>query len=217
MKIHREGFKIIFISTALWLVSNLLFFGLQVETLITYLWLTLSTGTYIWVISFFRSPKRVINQDENVVLCPADGKLVVNEIIDETEFLNGKCRQLSVFMSPMNVHLNRYPVSGKVKYVKYHMGSYLVAWHPKSSTENERSSVVVETASGKLIMYKQIAGAMARRIVNYAKEDTSVSQGDECGFIKFGSRVDILIPTDAEVKVKLGQKVKGGVDILAEL
>ncbi len=216
MKIHKEGYKIILISSIIWIATNALCYSFELNNIIFWSWLILSSGTYAWVISFFRSPQRKLTIQDNTILCPADGKLVVNELVENTEYHNQKFRQLSVFMSPFNVHVNRYPIAGKIEYVKYHAGSYLVAWHPKSSTENERTTVAMKTKDGQPILYRQIAGAMARRIVNYAKEGLNVSQGEECGFIKFGSRVDILIPPDMEVKVKLGQTVKGGVDVLAQ-
>jgi phosphatidylserine decarboxylase len=151
------------------------------------------------------------------VVSPADGKVVVIEEVDADEYFDGKRLQISVFMSPFNVHVNRNPVAGIVRYFKYHPGKYLVAWHPKSSTENERTTVVIETPQKKQVLFKQIAGALAKRIVWYIKEGQLVEQGAEMGFIKFGSRVDLLLPLDAKVKVQLNQKVKGGKTILAEI
>ena len=169
------------------------------------------------IIQFFRVPHRTINAKDGTILCPADGKVVVIEEVDEPEFLKTKCTQISVFMSPLNVHVNWFPVSGKVLYEKYHPGKYLVAWHPKSSTENERTTTVVETANGEQILFRQVAGALAKRIVNYAKAEATAVQGKEFGFIKFGSRIDIYIPLTAKVKVNIGDKVKGQQTLIAEL
>jgi phosphatidylserine decarboxylase len=168
-------------------------------------------------VQFFRSPKFDITTDEKQVLCPADGKVVVIEEATETEYLKDKRIQLSVFMSPVNVHVNRNPVGGVVKYFKYNPGKYLVAWHPKSSTENERTTIVVENKAGVPILFRQIAGALARRIVWYVKEGDKVEQGQQFGFIKFGSRVDVFLPLGSTIKVELGQVVKGGRTVLAEL
>ncbi len=177
----------------------------------------LSAFLFIVILQFFRSPRITISQDEQMVLCPADGKVVVIEEVEEPEFLKDKRIQISVFMSPINVHVNRNPISGVVKYFKYHPGKYLVAWHPKSSTDNERTTVVIENQVGIPVLFRQIAGAMARRIVWYVKEGQNVHQGDQFGFIKFGSRVDIFLPLGSKVTVGLGEKVKGGRTILAEL
>ena len=177
----------------------------------------LSFLLFIIILQFFRNPKLTINSDEKSVLCPADGKVVVIEEADETEYLKDRRIQLSVFMSPVNVHVNRNPISGVVKYFKYHPGKYLVAWHPKSSTENERTTVVTENSAGVLVLFRQIAGALARRIVWYVKAGDKVTQGQEFGFIKFGSRVDIFLPLGSTIKVGLGEVVKGGRTILAEL
>ena len=172
---------------------------------------------FIWVVRFFRSPGRTIVPDESLMLSPADGKVVAIEEVDEPEFFQGKRRQISVFMSPNNVHDNWAPLSGSVCYMKYHPGKYLVAWHPKSSTENERTTIVIENARGTKVLVRQIAGAMARRIVCYAREGNNVRQGDEIGFIRFGSRVDVFLPLEAEVKVSLNQQVRGKLTVLAEL
>jgi phosphatidylserine decarboxylase len=181
------------------------------------LWLgyALSAFLLIVILQFFRSPARTVIIDDNNIIAPADGKVVVIEQVTETEYFNDKRIQISIFMSPLNVHINRYPIGGIVKYVKYHPGLYLVAWHPKSSTENERTTIVVKHKNGKEVMFRQIAGAMARRIVNYAKEDAAAVQGDEFGFIKFGSRVDLLLPPSVKVKVNLEEKVKGRVTVIA--
>lgn len=169
------------------------------------------------ILYFFRLPKREYQLSNDTILAPADGKVVVIEEVMEEEYLKTKCRQISVFMSPLNVHVNRYPLAGIVKYFKYHPGKYLVAWHPKSSTENERTTVVVEGENKRPILIRQIAGALARRIVCYAKEGDNAKQTEEMGFIKFGSRVDVFVPLEYEVKVNLDQKVKGGISVLAEV
>jgi phosphatidylserine decarboxylase len=177
----------------------------------------LSFLLFVIIVQFFRSPNLTITTDENAVLCPADGKVVVIEEADETEYLKDRRIQLSVFMSPVNVHVNRNPVAGVVKYFKYHPGKYLVAWHPKSSTENERTTIVTENSAGVPVLFRQIAGALARRIVWYVKEGDKVEQGEQFGFIKFGSRVDLFLPLGSTINVELGQVVKGGKTILAEL
>lgn len=172
---------------------------------------------FLLIVWFFRNPSRPFTPDETGVLCPADGKIVVIEKTIEKEYFKDERWQVSVFMSPLNVHVNRYPVSGQVTYFKYHPGKYLVAWHPKSSELNERATLVIKNAKGQEILVKQIAGAVARRIVPYSKEGVHVIQGDELGFIKFGSRVDIFLPPDTEIKVILNQKVKGNVDVIGRL
>ena len=168
------------------------------------------------VLQFFRNPKRAVSIDDKMVIAPVDGKVVVIEEVFEEEYFKEKRLQVSIFMSPINVHVTRYPVNGKVKFSKYHPGKFLVAWHPKSSTENERTTVVVENRIFGEILYRQIAGALAKRIVNYAKEGMQVVQGEDAGFIKFGSRVDLFLPLGTEVNVKLGQKAIGGKTIIAE-
>jgi len=183
-------------------------------------WVVGISGTVIFLIflQFFRSPKRKLVISSRSIVCPADGKVVAIEEVQEPEYFNGEKRiQVSVFMSPFNVHLNRYPISGKVAYSKYHPGKFLVAWHPKSSTENERNTVVIETEFGVSVLIRQIAGFVARRIVWYCHTDDEVKQGDELGFIKFGSRVDLFLPLNAEIKVELDEKVKGGISVLAEV
>lgn len=177
----------------------------------------LSIVFLIIILQFFRNPSIKPTLGENLVVSPADGKVVVIEEVSETEYFNEKRLQISVFMSPFNVHVNRNPVAGIVKYFKYHPGKYLVAWHPKSSTENERTTTVIENGNKVQILFRQIAGALAKRIVWYVKEGQPVQQAGEMGFIKFGSRVDIFVPLNANVKVALNQKVKGGQTILAEL
>ena len=177
-------------------------------------------GSIIFLIflQFFRSPKRNWVISSRSIVCPADGRVVAIEEVEEPEYFNGEKRiQVSVFMSPLNVHLNRYPISGRVAYAKYHPGDFLVAWHPKSSTENERNTVVIETTFGPTVLIRQIAGFVARRIVWYCNQGDEVKQGDELGFIKFGSRVDLFLPLDAKIKVELEEKVKGGISVLAEI
>ncbi len=184
------------------------------------LWCGLTIGAslilFYLVAQFFRVPKRVITTGENTIVCPADGKVVVIEKVHEPEYFDREMMQISVFMSPLNVHVNFNPIAGIVKYFKYHPGLYLVAWHPKSSTENERTTVVVEDNKGREILYRQIAGAVARRICWYVKKGDKVEQAKEFGFIKFGSRIDIFLPLDAKIKVELEQKVQGSVTTLAE-
>ncbi len=216
MKIHKEGYRSIAIAALLFGIINLFsfhFFGNDYTWLASsFLWLSLVL--FLFIISFFRLPRRLLSVHESQIICPADGKVVVIEEITDVEYFKDRRIQVSIFMSPANVHVNRNPISGDVLYSQYHKGKYLVAWHPKSSTENERHSVVIENENGQLLV-KQIAGALAKRIVNYLKPGAEVNQGNEMGFIKFGSRVDVLLPLDAEIKVQLNQKVKGGVTVLA--
>jgi phosphatidylserine decarboxylase len=212
---HKEGHKIIIFTFAITVVLSLL-----VNQFITLEWLRiLLLLTFIVVLvlilQFFRNPKRNYSLSEDQVLSPVDGKVVVIEEVFEPEYFKEKRLQISVFMSPLNVHVTRYPVGGDIVFSKYHAGKYLVAWHPKASEENERTTVVVNAASFGAILYRQIAGALAKRIVNYAKEGQTATQASESGFIKFGSRVDVFLPLDAKINVKLNQKVTGGVSILA--
>jgi len=213
MRIHREG--IFYIS--LFAVLSIISLGLLILTPFTLPFLFISLfflGWLIFSLQFFRNPPRPItNVIPNGVYSPADGKVVVIEETTETEFFHDKRIQISIFMSPTNVHANRVPISGRVAYKKYHEGKYLVAWHPKSSTENERLTVVFEQEQSSILV-RQIAGAMARRIKNYLEVGQRVEQGQEMGFIKFGSRVDVFLPLDTKVKVKIGDKVKGNVDVL---
>ena len=214
---HKEGFKIILVT--LFIVIGV---SLIAHYFVDILWLKkgiqlLAIVFLIAILQFFRNPKRVTPRNDQHIIAPVDGKVVVIEEVFENEYFNDKVRMVSVFMSPLNVHVTRYPISGKVVYSKYHPGKYLVAWHPKASEENERTTVVVENETFGKVMYRQIAGALAKRIVNYAKEGGVAKQGADAGFIKFGSRVDIYLPLKAEVKVTLGQKVKGGVDVIAEI
>ncbi|MCW3086639.1 MAG: Phosphatidylserine decarboxylase proenzyme [Sediminibacterium sp.] len=216
MIIHREGYKTIAITALIFGVLNLVSFTFLSASWpwLAMLLFVVTLGLLLFIISFFRIPTRVLSLDERQVICPADGKVVVIEEVTEVEYFKDKRIQVSIFMSPANVHVNRNPIGGEVVYNQYHKGKYLVAWHPKSSTENERWSVVTRNDRGE-ILYKQIAGALAKRICNYTKVGQLVKQGDEYGFIKFGSRVDVLLPTNAKVVVQLNQVVKGGVTVLA--
>jgi phosphatidylserine decarboxylase len=214
MKLHREGFKIIFVTL---LVLTLINFPLEMFFMgewYTDTVLVLSVIFFILIVQFFRDPHRETPVGDDLIIAPADGKVVVIEEVDEPEYLKTKCRQISIFMSPVNVHVNRYPTSGKVLYEKYHPGKYLVAWHPKSSTENERTTVVVEHPKGQ-VLFRQIAGALAKRIVNYAKVGHIAKAGAEYGFIKFGSRIDIYLPLECEINVELNQKTVGGETVIA--
>jgi len=214
---HKEGFKIIFFS-ALILVSSILL----IENIVPNYWLQKILMIsflifFILILQFFRNPKRNTQTNDNYIIAPADGKVVVIEEVVEKEYFKDKRRQISIFMSPLNVHVTRYPIGGKVNFSKYHPGKFLVAWHPKSSEENERTTIVVENKNLGEILYRQIAGAVAKRIVNYAKVNQIVEQGSDAGFIKFGSRIDIFVPLDMKIEVKLNQKTKGGETIIAKL
>ncbi len=214
--IHREGWPTIIIAGIFSALLLFLSFGLFPETKwLQYLCIAVAAFLMIIVLQFFRNPSRNWNKNERAIIAPADGKVVVIEEVLETEYFKDRRIQISVFMSPLNVHVNRNPVSGKVKLAKYHPGLYLVAWHPKSSTENERTTLVVESKKGE-VLFRQIAGALARRICFYIKEGDEVGQSDEMGFIKFGSRVDIFLPLGTPIKTKLGDIVKGGITELAE-
>jgi phosphatidylserine decarboxylase len=218
MTIHKEGYKTISIIALVCLVlgditlnyvaplSNVIAWGIYV----------ILFGFWLFIVSFFRIPSRTFTYNEDAVVSPADGKVVVIEEVFDTEFFQEKRLQISVFMSPANVHVNRYPFSGKVVYSQYHKGKYLVAWDPKSSTENERHSIVLSNPKADVLV-KQIAGALAKRIVNYSVVGEDVKQNEELGFIKFGSRVDLLLPLGTPVNVKIGDKVKNGVSVLAKL
>lgn len=218
MTIHKEGFKTILFSTILFAAINLAsFYYLAYD----YPWICwfiflVTLILLMFIVSFFRVPGRQLVEGEELVICPADGKVVVIEEAYDDEYFKEKRLQISIFMSPANVHQNRNPVSGEVVYNQYHKGKYLVAWHPKSSTENERHSVVIKNSRAEVLV-KQIAGAVARRIVNYLSVGQVVEQGREMGFIKFGSRVDVLLPVGTKVNVTLNQVVKGGVTVIAKL
>ena len=219
MRLHREGTTIMITTGLVLLALNLLaYFYLFSDNSTAILLLALvSLVLFILVVQFFRVPNRLLTVGDPQVIAPADGKVVVIEETTESEYFNDRRRQVSIFMSPLNVHVNRNPVSGIVRYFKYFPGKYLVAWHPKSSTENERTTVVIETANGVQVLLRQIAGAVARRIIWYVKEGQPVKQGEEFGFIKFGSRVDVFLPLDADIKVAIGDVTRGGVTVLAEL
>ena len=214
---HKEGFKIIFF-TALILVATIFLADYYIQNIWIQKGLMISVLVlFILILQFFRNPKRNTQIDDQCIIAPADGKVVVIEEVQENEYFKGKRRQISIFMSPLNVHVTRYPVGGTIKYSKYHPGKYLVAWHPKSSEENERTTIVVENPSIGEILYRQVAGAVARRIVNYAKVDQKVVQGTDAGFIKFGSRIDIFIPLDMKIEVSLDQVTRGGETVIARI
>lgn len=218
MTIHKEGYKSILITAILFAVVNLAsFYFISFR----YAWLSwlifvVTLGLLLFIISFFRVPARNLTRGDNLVICPADGKVVVIEEMYDEEYFKDKRLQISIFMSPANVHQNRNPMDGEVVYSQYHKGKYLVAWHPKSSTENERHSVVLRTPRGEILI-KQIAGALAKRIINYLRVGQQVEQSSEMGFIKFGSRVDVLLPPGTKVNVQLNEMVKGGITVLATL
>jgi phosphatidylserine decarboxylase len=216
MTIHREGYATIGITAlALGLLNALsIWFLSEQYPVISLIFFVVSVGVWLFIISFFRIPSRQLTVDANYIICPADGKVVVVEETTDVEYFKDKRLQVSIFMSPLNVHVNRNAVSGEVVYSQYHPGKYLVAWDPKSSTDNERHSVVYRV-QGREILVKQIAGALARRIVNYLKPGMQVQQGEEMGFIKFGSRVDVLLPVGTKVHVQLNEVVQGGVTVLA--
>ena len=212
---HKEGFKIIRNTTiTLLIVNGIAWYLFGESNLIKVLTFT-SVVFSILILQFFRNPKRVTPVNSNHVIAPADGKIVVLEETVEHEYFKDKRIQVSIFMSPFNVHVNRYPISGEVKFTKYHPGKFLVAWHPKSSTENERTTIVVESEKTGPILLRQIAGAVAKRIVLYAKKGEQCSQGHDMGFIKFGSRVDLFLPLDAKINIKINDTVKGGQTIIA--
>ena len=216
MRIHKEGIPTILITTIL--VGLLIFVSNKYISsewcTIAYIIDALLVGSWLFILSFFRIPNRTFHYGENEIVSPADGKVVVIEEVFDEEYFKEKRLQISVFMSPANVHVNRYPMDGEVVYSKYHPGKYLVAWDPKSSTDNERHSIVLKN-SKVTVLVKQIAGALARRIVNYARVGSSVKQNEELGFIKFGSRVDLLLPLNAKPKVYIGDTVKNGISVLA--
>lgn len=218
MSIHKEGYKILIFGFILLILFNvLLWIFLPGSMLIRWIAVLFSLIMYTFLLFFFRLPVRHLDPDPGLVYAPADGKVVVIEETEEKEYFNDLRLQVSIFMSPLNMHSNRYPVSGKVKYVEYHPGNYMVAWHPKSSELNERSTIVIETASGKEVLIRQVAGAVARRIVTYARLSDNVRQGDELGFIKFGSRVDIFLPLGTEVEIPILQQVKANKSIIARI
>jgi phosphatidylserine decarboxylase len=217
MTIHKEGYTSIAIAAIIFGIINLLsFYFLSFNfPFLTGLISAVTLGLLIFIISFFRIPNRTLTYSENQIIAPADGTVVAIEEVQADEYFTDRRIQVSIFMSPLNVHVNRNPVTGDVVYSQYHKGKYLVAWHPKSSTENERHTTVYRKGN-KEVLTKQIAGALAKRIVNYVKAGQQVKQNEEMGFIKFGSRVDLLLPLDAKVKVKIGDKPQGGVTVVAE-
>jgi phosphatidylserine decarboxylase len=218
MTIHREGYKTIAITTLIFGAINFAFFFFFSASAPILCWLVFiaTFGMLLFIMSFFRIPHRVLTISDNAIVAPADGKVVVIEETVDTEYFKDKRLQVSIFMSPANVHVNRNPISGEVVYNQYHKGKYLVAWNPKSSTENERHSVVIRKSNTEILV-KQIAGAVAKRIVNYLQVGQKVSQCQELGFIKFGSRVDLLLPIGTTINVRLNENVKGGVTIIATL
>ena len=216
MKFHKEGIPSLLITILVVVIINFLtHFFAPCNPVVLWIGYLLSAFLLITILQFFRHPNRTLVINDDHIIAPADGKVVVIEEVTETEYFKDRRLQVSIFMSPVNVHVNRYPISGIVKFSKYHPGLFLVAWHPKSSTDNERTTIVVEHANGQSVLFRQIAGALARRIVNYAKEGDVAKQGDEFGFIKFGSRVDLLLPLSVKVQVKLEQKVKGRQTVIA--
>ncbi len=216
MRIHKEGFFILG-SSLLLMVVFVIILWMWLASLGLILGFAIAVPIYAFLLRFFRVPKRIISPNSNTIFSPADGKVVAFEVVDEPEYLKTRCMQVSVFMSVWNVHVNWFPFSGKVAYYRYHPGKFLVAWHPKSSTENERTTVVIERNDGVKVLFRQIAGLVARRIICYAKEGEAVSQFQEMGFIKFGSRVDLFLPLDAEIKVALNQKVTGNITEIASI
>lgn len=214
---HKEGYKIILISTFILGAGIIL-----IENFIDINWLNKLLAIillifYILILQFFRNPKRNTVLNDHNIIAPVDGRVVVIEEVFEKEYFKDKRLQVSIFMSPLNVHVTRYPVGGTIKYSKYHPGRYLVAWHPKASEENERTTIVIENETVGEILYRQIAGALAKRIVNYAKPSEKAIQAEDAGFIKFGSRIDLFLPLDAKINVKLNDKVRGGEQIIATL
>ena len=218
MTIHKEGrtllFALLIVLFALnWAVGHFLPSRMLFQMIV----IVVSIIFYLLILQFFRNPVFQVAKNEKLVIAPADGKVVVIEETEETEYLKSRRRQISIFMSPINVHVNRMPVGGSISYIKYHPGKYLVAWHPKSSLENERTTVVAKMKNGTEVLFRQIAGAVARRIKCYVKQDQILEQGQEFGFIKFGSRVDVFLPLEAKIKVKIGDSTQGGKTVLAEL
>ena len=219
MKLHREGFSILLISLFISIVigiTNYLFLSTECQWVFISIE-ALNVVILFLIVQFFRIPNRFKNYESDQIVCPADGEVVVIEETLETEYFNDKRIQISIFMSPLNVHANYYPVNGVVNYQKYHPGKFLVAWHPKSSTENERTTMVIKTADGTEILVRQIAGAMARRICYYNEIGSVAKQGEEFGFIKFGSRIDVFLPLNTTLSIEIGEKVQGKLSILGKL
>ena len=213
MKFHKEGLKILRNEILIFTMVNYITYW-NSESIFWYFTLPLSILFFLLSLYFFRVPRRNFERNEGVIYSPCDGKVVVIEETEESEFYKDKRIQISIFMSPLNVHNNLYPISGKVTYTKYHPGKFLVAWHPKASSDNERSTIVVENENISVLL-RQVAGAIARRIITYAKVSENTRAADELGFIKFGSRIDIFLPIGTKVCTKLNQKVKGGVSVIA--
>lgn len=216
IKIHREGHTILFIVLVTLFLLNVVIHKITDQIWIHNVSILLSLVIYGFVLQFFRNPHRDITRDEYKILAPADGKVVLIQEVDEPEYFKDKRLQISIFMSPLNVHVNRYPISGKIDYALHHKGQYLVAWHPKSSILNERTTVVISSPTWGPVLYRQIAGYVARRIVMYAQEGMTVRQGDESGFIKFGSRLDIFLPPGTIPEVQIGDNTIGGITVIAE-
>jgi phosphatidylserine decarboxylase len=216
MLFHREGHKIIFFTMLILGIVNFLSYQFIGDNWISKTILSVSLVFFILILQFFRNPSRKTIINDSHVIAPADGTVVVIEDVEETEYFKDKRKQVSIFMSPINVHVNRNPISGLIKYAKYHPGKYLVAWHPKSSTENERTTVVIANSKAE-VLFRQIAGALAKRIVYYVKEGQQVQQGNEMGFIKFGSRIDLYLPLTAQINVQLQEKTRGGETVIATL
>lgn len=214
---HKEGYKIMTITAIILIAINIITYSLINTYWIKFAILIVSVIFFLLILQFFRNPKRRTAHNNEHIIAPVDGKVVAIEEVYEKEYFKDNRLQISIFMSPINVHVTRHPVGGKVTYSKYHPGKFLVAWHPKSSEENERTTVVVKNDTAGEIMYRQIAGAMAKRIVNYAEVDSEVVQGSDSGFIKFGSRVDVFVPVGSKVRVGLNEKVKGGVSVIADI
>jgi len=218
MRIHKEGRTILFVLLlSLVILNGALIYFVAPDQPLQSIILAVSIILYVLILQFFREPVFDVVKNEKQVIAPADGKVVVIEETEETEYLKSQRIQISIFMSPVNVHVNRMPVGGSIRYYRYHPGKYLVAWHPKSSIENERTTVVAKMKNGTEVLFRQIAGAVARRIKCYVKEGQTLEQGQEFGFIKFGSRVDVFLPLDATILVKIGQATTGGKTVLAEL
>ena len=215
--IHKEGYFILIVSGIILILINMITSYYSESRVLKGSFLIFSTLLFLFLVQFFRNPQRVTKAESFDVVAPVDGKVVISEHIFQEEYLNDTCYQVSIFMSPLNVHVTRYPISGEIVYSKYHPGKYLVAWHPKSSEKNERTTVVIKHKNDVKVLYKQIAGALAHRIVNYAKRGNHAEIGEDSGFIKFGSRVDILLPKNSDILVKINQKTRGGKTIIARL
>lgn len=216
MKFHKEGYTTLAIAVLFIFIINAVADYYDAPQYVKWIIYAISAFLFITVVQFFRSPKKIVIPQDVTILCPADGKVVVIEETEENEYFHDRRIQVSIFMSPVNVHVNRNPISGLVTFFKYHPGKFLVAWHPKSSTDNERTTVVVKDKAGREVLFRQIAGALARRIVWYVKENDQVVQGNEFGFIKFGSRVDLFLPLGTEINVNIGDKVTGAKTIIGK-